>query len=244
MLAKKFEGNLSKIKPELLIKENTKDGLSDFFLVLSEIYNDFKGLVYFHVLISDLYEEPASDEITYHAGEYGGLKLQIYKMMSATIHEFFEFLKENTNVTDTTEFKMLTQKMSSSKQNQWKEIVAIATEKSTEGSEFSKILTKIRHNAAYHYYDSAKSLRKGFITRFHKREKTQKNKNEFAYYSLGTDMQHTRFFYADAAVQEYLFEISADGTDTTKHQLKFSEIIESMNDTLTALLTAYLKNRR
>lgn len=62
---------------------------------------------------------------------------------------------------------------------------------------------------------------------------------------LKTLEQNYRFFYADAAVQEYMGLTKNDksGEFDIKYRKEISEIIFDMNLTISRLLKVYLKNR-
>ena len=90
-----FKGELSEINPSYLFSNDKSDEIDNFFLVLAVIYNDVKGLILFQKLVMDTYEPPSLDPdvVNVHAGEYGGVFIQITKLIIGTIHEFFNFLK-------------------------------------------------------------------------------------------------------------------------------------------------------
>ncbi len=74
-----------------------------------------------------------------------------------------------------------------------------------------------------------------FESFFSKDDMVQHNK---AYFYLGTNMQSTRFYYADAAVQSYM-----DSVLTKADAQLVMKTINNMNMTLQVLLRAYLKNK-
>lgn len=235
-------GELKHIEPSRLIKEGVKSPIDNFFLVLAVIFNDLKGLVLFEKLIQDRYRDPLDNEVSSHSGECAGIFSQIYKIFVANIQEFFLFLKVKKDILETTEFKILLSKTNKDTQDKWKDIIDIAFDKSPKGSEFSEYLLRTRNNVSFHYYQSDKNLRKSFLNFFNKKEKMKKN--DFAYYSAGENMEGTRFFYADAAIEEFL----RDGTGNTKefdmkYQKEISRIISEMNLAILRLLKIYLKNR-
>ena len=96
---------------------------------------------------------------------------------------------------------------------------------------------------AFHYNQSGKELKKAFCSYFYKKEKI--DHNEFAYYAIGENIETTRFFYADAAVQEYLRSTTNEKTEgfDIKYRKEISIIINDINWTILRLLKAYLKSR-
>lgn len=82
-----------------------------------------------------------------------------------------------------------------------------------------------------------------FCSYFYKKEKI--GINDLAYYSTGENIGDTRFFYADAAVQEYMGLTKNDksGGFDIKYKKEITRIMFDMNFTISRLLKAYLKNR-
>ena len=238
-----FKGELKNIEKYRIIKEDKDDPFARFFLVLAVVFNDLKGLNLFSKLINDTYKKEEPGEVSVHVGELGGIFTQINKLFIGNIREFFEFLKENEKILLTTEFKDVLSKTNKDIQNRWKDIINIALNRSSEISDFTKYLILIRNNVAFHYNQSGKELKRSFCSYFYKKEKMGRNK--LAYYSMGESMENTRFFYADAAVQEYvgLTKNNETGELDLKYKKEISKIITDMNFTISRLLKAYLKNR-
>ena len=196
-----FKGELKHIEPYRLIKEED-DSVARFFLVLAVVFNDLKGLTLFDKLINNTYRKERLEEVSVQVGELGGISTQINKLFISNIREFFDFLKENKEVLLTTEFKEVLLKTNKDIQNRWKDITDVAFGGLPDSSDFTKYLILIRNNVAFHYNQSGKELKKSFCDYFYKKEKF--SRNDLAYYSIGETMEGTRFFYADAAVQEYM----------------------------------------
>ena len=205
-----FKGELKHTEPYRLIKEED-DSVARFFLVLAVVFNDLKGLTLFDKLINNTYRKERLEEVSVQVGELGGIFTQINKLFISNIREFFDFLKENEKVLLTTEFKEVLLKTNKDIQNRWKDITDVAFGILPDSSEFTKYLILIRNNVAFHYNQSGKELKKSFCSYFYKKEKM--GRNDLAYYSIGETMEDTRFFYADAAVQEYMGRILINSLD-------------------------------
>jgi len=244
IVKKEFKGaELRHIEPYRLLKEGLNDHLDNFFLVLAVIYNDLKGIILFEKLITDGYRLPPIDEVSVHAGEYGGIFTQTRKILSGNIREFLGFLKENKSELSTTEFKSLLFKTSKDTQARWKDIIDVAFDKTTKDSEFTNYLIQIRNNVSFHYHQSDKALKNAFCNYFNIKEKIPRN--EMAYYMIGENMEDTRFFYADAAVGEYLRSTTNDKQEgfDVKYKKEMDKMIFDMNFAIFKLLKVYLKNR-
>ncbi len=245
-MKERFLGELKYISPARLIKKGENDKLADFFLVLGSIFNDLKGFILFEKLVTENYQKPEPKEITAHAGEYGGVLIQIHKMIASTIHEFFRFLNENEDILKSKDFKELLTRLSTHYRERWDEIIAVAFNKIPEASAFTETLVKIRNNVGFHYYQSGKNLRKGFINKFFNKEKSSDNKNESAYYTIGENMGSTRFFYCDASVEEFLFITTGNDSlsPKTKYMGQVRAIIDDMNFAIASILKEYIRMRR
>jgi len=239
-----FKGEITSLNPCRIIKENEDDEVSNFFLVLAVIYNDLKGIILFEKLISDTYEEPLStDNPSMHIGEYGGLFTQTRKIFIGCLREFFDFLKSNKEILSTPEFQNILNKTNKDIKNRWNNIISIAFDnESKNNSDFTKYLIKVRNNVSFHYNQSGGELKKSFRSYFYKKEKIKYN--ELAYYAIGENMETTRFFYADAIVQEYMRSTTNNEEEFgIKYKDELGQIIIDMNWTILRLLKAYLKSR-
>jgi hypothetical protein len=235
-------GELKYIDPHRLIKDQEDDSLSQFFLILAVIFNDLKGIVLFEKLVKDSYREAPLDELTSHAGEYAGIFTQTHKIFVGNIREFLKFLEEKEDILSSIEFKNLLLRTSKDTQNRWKDIIAVIFDNKTENSEFVNYLRRVRNNVSFHYNQSDVNLKKAFCNFFDNKERIIRNNS--AYYAVGETMESTRFFYADAAVEEYLRSGTGkgDGFDM-KYKERISRMIFDMNFAISRLLKEYLKNR-
>lgn len=248
--ALEFRGDLRGIAPVRLVGKGDEE-IENFFLVMSLIFNDLKGLIYFDLELRTTRRKPTTGEVTTHAGEFGGLSLQLYKLQVGLVSEFLVFLKENEKVLSTYTFKNILKKLPADAKTIWCQVEQIALEstQTKHVSDFSKILISIRSNLAHHYYQSGKPMRKGFIGKFIENDRDATSSK--AYYSIGENMESTRFYYADAAMQEYLL-ISAKRTydsgvegyeDFNLLQNDVNGLIRRMNVSIQLLLKEYLRSR-
>ncbi len=254
-MIREFKGDLQEIDPKRLINPRASDDFENFFLTVGLIFNDLKGLTILDRTFREVYRPLSSTEleVSPHAGEFAGISTQIYKLYAGIINEFIDFLEKNSAVINTHEFNDIVNKLPFKIKARWFEIVNIAEskrKKTYQTSAFATSLMLIRHNVGYHYFQSGDSLRQSFVKRFFEKPKDVSNRR--AYYSLGTSMQDTRFYYVDAAVQEYIFgqaRSSFEMTDDSdalvfnKHLDSTFDFISDMNDILFNFLKRYLTSR-
>lgn len=229
-----FPGELDYINPIKLINKDDKDDFKSFFLILAMVFNDLKSLIFFQKFIEDNYRKPEFDEISIQTGEWGGIMTYTNKLIISTLNEFLIFLKNSKNVTTNPKFSLLLKNLSKSEINNWIKMVDPEKDKT---SVIARI-ARIRSNIAFHYDHSVDELRRGYIRSFFGEGKNVLQHNK-AYFSLGRDMRTTRFFYADAAAEEYMKSL------INESDMKFvRNTIDAMNLTLQSLLSAYLKSIR
>ena len=199
-MKKRFESELRWIDPCLLINKENNDKLGSFFLALGVIFNDLKGAIILEKILTESYEQPTDDEVTAHAGDYGGIMIQTQKLIASIISEFFVFLKKNNDIFVTPEFNAIFKRLGKSDQNLWEQMIEGANGKFFNASELLKSIVQIRSNIAFHYDHSGKILLSGYKSRFF--SDVKEGRNEKAYYSLGETIELTRFYFSDAAAEE------------------------------------------
>ncbi|MFA4817807.1 MAG: hypothetical protein WC608_03770 [Parcubacteria group bacterium] len=245
-----FKGDLKKILPKKIIREEENDKVGAFFVVLGLIFNDLKDLVIFEQLMVSNYRKPKASECSDHAGNYGGIMIHINRLFAGIINEFFNFLKKNNNVLEEAEFKNVLERLPEEEKNMWNGMVAAASGELPKASEFINTLIRIRANFTYHYYQSGKVLRKGFISRFYNEEIDDRNKS--AYYSIGESLNTTRFYFSDAAVEEALF-LETGKTEKSnfvgdvsveKYKLAMGSTIQIIQRIIMLLMKNFLQVRR
>lgn len=240
---KKFIGNLDNIVPSKLINQNDVKDLDCFFLVLGLIYNDLKGLILFDVTIREIYEKPTDFEPTVHAGEYSGIRLQIERLMIGLVSEFFVFLRENKATLNSTQFGIIFKQLTNEAKKSWNNFVLISNQTSQKGENFFKNLARIRSNVVFHYNYSGEELAKGYINKFYIQEKTATNKK--AFFSLGSNMESTRFFYCDGAIEAYLMEhLKIKPLEKDNYLQELQNRVSEMNIVIGALIRKYLEKKK
>src|SRR3990167_7328114 len=144
---KEFPGNLEDISPRHLIDENNKNDIQSFFLILGLIFNDLKGLIFFQKFIEDNYRKPEINEVSAHAGEYGGLIAHADRLLIATVGEFFKFIEENISVLNSVPFLLLLKKSNNPDyKNTWNDLVKLSN-----GFTVLSKIARVRSNVTFHY---------------------------------------------------------------------------------------------
>jgi len=249
-MKKRFEGELKWINPNKLITQNRYDETEGFFLGLGVVFNDLKGLIFLEKILMEMYEKPKEGKATCHNGDYCGILVQIKKLIAGTINEFFIFLKNSTDIFEGSEFKQILARLPKEDISFWKAMIAASQDNLLSITDFLKSIIKIRNNLAFHYYQSGKALRQGYLSRFFAKWKNETN--EFAYYSMGNNIETTRFYFSDAAVEESLYimagkkigESVKDDPSLQIYQEQIMETIKVMSVSIALLLKNYIQSRR
>lgn len=124
----------------------------------------------------------------------------------------------------------------------WSDLVSIACRRgdATDGK-FAKVLIQIRNNVAFHYAQP-KPLAAGFRAHFF--ESPPNPTNEHAYCSFGRNMERTRFYFADAAVQGALKDIQESMGPNNAFIKNLARARDAMNRALAHLIEEYTRPAR
>lgn len=243
--------NLKRIDPTHLIGQENDD-LDDFFLMLAIIYNDLKDLMHLHSDYTNSHERPVETGTpSGYVGDYNGTITYLQKSMAGFLNEFFEFVKKHENLYRQPQFMALVRKLDPTVQGEWNSIkeAALKPIDKQDPQSLGYRLYRIRNELAHHYFSAIKSLRSSF-RRFFSDESNPFA--EFAYYSFGTSMETSRFFYADAASQTYLMEVANQNQNVNIHetidkfqefQKETEEIVSEMNTVLFHLIKKYIERK-
>jgi len=244
-----FEGELSQINPEVLIRRSGADPLGGFFLALGLIFNDIKGVMLLEELLTENFIKPKDDDVTTHAGNYSGILLQVNKLLISIISEFFVFLKQNKEIFSSQEFGSVFKRLGKSDQRLWKNLID-ASNSVTNVQSFLKTMFQIRSNLAFHYDHSGKHLLSGYRSIFF--GETKERRNQFAFYSIGETLKLTRYYFSDAAAEESMHvikgkrlkAISRDSVDLKKYQEQVIQTITVITISISKLMNTFIKFRR
>lgn len=236
----KFTNALDEIDPKRLVGPKNDDKVGEFFLVLGVFYNDLKSLVFHLRQLEVFFQDTPKDVPSPKNGEFGGMKIHLERLMVSIVYEFLNFLEKNTDVMDTTEFKLLLGALKKDLQEKWDLLRQIAKdEKKLPKSNFGKALYFIRNKTAFHY--DPKIISKGFVDYYYVDKKHFGNK--IAYYNIGETMESTRFYYCDGAVQRSTRSQIEKFMEPDLFMKDLSKTISNLNFSLMYLLKEYIRQR-
>jgi hypothetical protein len=142
--------------------------------------------------------------------------------------ELFTLIEAFPDDANGLQMQLILKKMPPKARAHWTDLVRVALNQSgVSDKKFKTILTKIRANLSFHYYQP-KQLVAGYRRHFY--ESGAQPGNAHAYASMGKNMERTRFYFADAAIQGSL-ELLQDskgflprlktGSDAANHAIRF-----------------------
>ena len=178
---------------------NRRNRVDQLFLALALVFNDLKGMSWFHLQLA---QRPAEDAeaISGYNGQRTGMLIQSIRMIAGIIHELLELLRKFEDTLKDSEVRRVLGTVDVVARKQWRELVALANGKEGKSSELAKALMRVRH-VTFHYYNPA-ALAVGYEDHFLSGRADPAS--AAAYFSDGETMERTRFYYADAAAHRML----------------------------------------
>jgi hypothetical protein len=225
-------GPLVGVAPERILTPGKRDLLEEFFLALALVFNDLKTAV---LLQETLPGERGDRRVCPEVGQRNGIGSHLARLAAGIVHELLRLISENRAILDDHRFADLLKKIPTDCQRMWAKLV----DNALNPRPASSLLCMIRNSAAFHYYQP-KALAQGFRAWFF--EDGRIPQNEKAYVSVGPDMDATRFYYADAAVQRSLSVLGAKKGVADVDGL-ILDFVRSTNLALAALIREFISAR-
>lgn len=186
---------LERFPPEVL-GHTGDDDVDAFILSLALAFNDMKGVQWMMIQLDNC---TPSDQTkpTAEFGQWAGMRLQATRLTVLTLHEVLVAIEaaQDQKLLDRPRFVEAVARLGRPSRADWQELLALAnTEK---GDPLRNYIIRVRNNLSAHYYQP-KELLRGYRT-FFEAERTVFNEHALA--SFGIRVEHTRFYFADAAAQ-------------------------------------------
>jgi hypothetical protein len=227
---------LQRYRASDLVRPQGSDRLQSFLLALSVVFNDLKGILLFQKAYAHL--KPAANEVSPQAGEWRGLEIQLQRYTLALVHELLTLIQTFEAEASGPEVNEWMRDAHPEIRSRWQRLLRVATGRNTRGDPaFTKVLVQIRNNISSHYYQP-KVLVAGFRRHFFEAPKTAMNDVAFA--SVGRNMEQTRFYFADAALQAAMGKLSGS-LGEKGFARRARRTATDINETLAHLLTKYIE---
>ena len=198
-------GKLESFSSGIFLSDNVDDQMvCDFVLVLALVFNDLQSVIWARDKLRNLTE---GKKFIYSKtwGLIGGLHIISWRYVCGIFNELIEAIRSNKIVFDKSIWKRLLAKIPKEDQENWNEVLNLTQESGGKDSVF-RILRQYRHNIAFHYYGSGKHLRSGL------KKYSIDNPNVGCLLSRGDNILSTRYYFADAAAQQYMALVADENT--------------------------------
>jgi hypothetical protein len=189
----------------------------NFVLTLALIFNDLKDLIVAQVTLQS-HKPSGSFKVSRHWGEYNGIDIHLWKLMVGLFHEIVQLIRDSEDVIADLFFQSVLKSLRMKERDIWTSLVdAAGAGTSPEENRFALL---IRNKVVFHY--EPKEIYRGYKTFFTSGAPGAQR----AFVSRGNDMEHTRLYFADAAVTGYL---------TARGEGKLEELMTNVIRSLTDL---------
>jgi len=175
--------------------ENVPQSVCDLILAFAVAYNDLKDLTLVKSLLDEQRPEDLETETT-ELGQFNGVVNSVIRLQAGTLNELISLIEKNNDAINHDSFQRLLVTLSKDARNCWDELVLVANKRRTI-KQFGKALLLVRHKIAFHY--DANIISAGYRECFESHESER-----VPLISRGNTMHQTRFYFADAATQNYI----------------------------------------
>jgi len=225
---------LETFDPEVFVADDhVPQEVCDLVLSLALAYNDFRDIFSAHHLLDEVAPTPDPTP-TIERGLHGGLRNTLIRFQTGLVHELLKLLKSQHHVIEQPTFQAITRKLSRPQKAAWLALVA-AARNSPSGDPLARTLLLIRNKVAFHY--DAEQLGRGFESAFVKPASFRQ-----PFISRGAKVSETRFYFADAAAQAYMFSKAGEGPAKNFLHGK-GQILEALHLPLYHIVTRFIQSR-
>ncbi len=213
--------------------------LCNFVLALSLIWNDTKNIMLFYEYLKDLkpkdieFSDPNAMPIMPIWGEISGIKFYLEKSLIALIHELFSLIRNSKDVLESNSFKTIYKQLRRNCRESWDTIISFASGGADSKTPLGKALLMVRHKITNHY--DKNEIFKGYKKKF-------LLESSIPYISRGNRMLEERFYFADAAAQEY-YRSQLEKVTSEEFHKNINLIKNSINLALQNLIETFIQGR-
>lgn len=207
--------------------------LCNFVLTLALAYNDFRDLFTAHRLV-DTSEPPHPEAVTAAWGQHAGMRWYLVRLHAAFVHELCELIAKSDTVLNSAAFTTLVRQLPRPARESWGALVDVAFGRTTDDARH-RALHYYRNKVAFHY--DCKEVFKGYNAAF------VGSPEKIPYLSRGAKLWSSRFYFADAAAQRYLFLRAGDDQSTLEVLLGRSVLLQQLHLSLFKVVTSFIQLR-
>lgn len=223
--------------PEIFKGRDKKEqDLCNLILTVSMIWNDIKNVMLYYEFVDTYltkYKKEKGDKLEHNdrfQGEIYGILIHIHRMLISIIHEFFALLRNNQKTLRSSEFNAIRSKLKRKNSKALEELINFGISNRSSKTELGIALHRVRNQISNHY--DPKQIFKGYNIKFFESD-------NLPYFSRGIKMSQQRFYFADAACQEFF--VSWHKKMSTDDFFKFiNDIIGAINHSISNLVIAFI----
>lgn len=214
--------------------ETVSQDVCNFVLTLALIFNDLKDLVYADITLAT--QKPVgSFRISRLWGSYNGIQFHLVRLIIGLFNEIIELIKKSDKVIADPFFQSVLKKLSKQEREIWHDLVSVATVEQTT-SQRKSFTFFVRNKLVFHY--EPKEIYRGYQTFF----RSGTHGAEKAFISRGNNMEGTRLFFADAAVNGY-FRRNIQGKEADKVTLNAMQTLADLTPIFMNIIHQFIQKR-
>ena len=203
-----------------------------FVLALAVVYNDLRDLMVAYMCLEPILP-PMNTGPTPAVGNVMGVSVHLMRSFAGVLHEAFELIRSNSDVVESAKFKQIVSNLHPEARESWLALAAVAEGKAIS-SPLTKMLLFARNKVAFHY--DPKEIARGFRLAFI-------GTGREPYVSRGQSMAEARFYFADAAVSEYM-NIAGDTAAAGDFMKARTQVFHQVNHALREIVFGFVVKRR
>lgn len=177
--------------------------LCDFVLALALVYNDYRDVLLAHVLLMGV-EPQDTVAATPPRALANGLRTTLFRVQAGVVHELFNVINESAHVMEEPLFDRVIRTMSKEGREAWRSLLDAAAGRGGNDP-LARALLLVRNKVAFHY--DARQLGAGYELAFGAHHPARE-----PMLCRGRSLLASRFCFADAAAQSYLFQKTQAGS--------------------------------
>lgn len=216
-----------------LANDDVTQDVCDFILALSCVYNDYKDTLIALEHMQKV-QPPPPDKETAEWGEFNGIKFHAIRTQVAIVHELLKLIQKNKETIEDSFFIAVVDQLDKLGKESWQTLVNISQGKE-DSHHIATILVRIRNKISFHY--DTKEISKGYKKKF-----IDVSPKKKAYISRGDTLYKERYYFADAASQEY-FRSLYENTEQDKFPDELIAVMEHIAPALSQIIKKFIQKR-
>lgn len=224
---------LQTFDPRVFIGEDREcQEVCDFVLSLALVYNDLRDFWLLRLELPTLKGKEATS-ISPQRGEAAGILIHFSRIIAGMTEELLDLIRKNRRCTISPLFQRALRRMGSDGRSCWAALESVAEGKSSKSS-LGRSIALVRNIVGYHYI--AGQLGVAYRARF-----GESTDSLVPFLSRGRSLGSTRFYFADAAAEEYL--VGQDARAAFEAASNPATILDKLRVALYSVVVSFIDER-